>query len=268
MHKITLILILFIAINVNAQVPNQIGGRSNGLANSSLLLTDVWAVKNNIGALGKIDNHAVGLSYQNKFLLQEFSNQSLAIALNSKYGNFGLYYQQAGFSLYRQSVSGLGYAMKLNENVSAGVSLNYQHVKFGDIYGSKGSVSASIGMHYALNKNIELAMNVANLNRAKLDDYQDERFPTVFNLGMKYKFSETTFWSVEAEKDLLHPINIKSGLEIKAHEILMIRLGVNSYPFQAGMGVGLVLKKFQLDISSSWHAHLGMNPSAGLTYKF
>ena len=85
---------------------------------------------------------------------------------------------------------------------------------------------------------------------------------------MKYKFSEGTFWSVEAEKDLLHPLNIKSGLEIKAHDIFVLRLGMNSYPFQTAFGVGLNIKNLRIDIATSWHTTLGINPSAGLVYQF
>ena len=93
-------------------------------------------------------------------------------------------------------------------------------------------------------------------------------FPTLFNLGMRYKFSEGTFWSIEAEKDLLHPINIKSGVEIEAHEIFVLRLGMNSYPFQTALGVGLKMKSWRLDIATSWHTATGINPSAGLVYQF
>lgn len=253
---------------MQAQVPNQIGARANGLANTTLMVNDVWSVKNNIGALGMLTKTQVGIAYQNRFLLKEFSNQSVAFNFNSKAGNIGGYFQQTGFSLYRQMVGGIGYSMKLSDKLSSGVSLNYQRIAFGDVYGAKGSVSASVGLFYALNNNLDLGVNIANINRAKISDYQDERFPTVFNLGMKYKFSEGTFWSVEAEKDMLHPLNIKSGLEIKAHDIFVLRLGMNSYPFQTAFGVGLNIKNLRIDIATSWHTTLGINPSAGLVYQF
>lgn len=255
-------------LSILAQVPNQIGARANGMANTTLLISDVWSVKNNIGAIGMLDKTEIGLAYQNRFLLKEFANQSVAFNYASEQGSFGLYFQQTGFSLYRQVVGGIGYGMKLNDNFSTGVSINYHRISFGDVYGSVGSVSASVGLFYEFNDNIDLGVNIANLNRANISNYQDERFPTVFNLGMKYKFSEGTFWSIEAEKDLLHPINIKSGIEIEAHEIFVLRLGMNSYPFQTALGVGLKMNNWRLDIATSWHTTLGVNPSAGLVYQF
>lgn len=268
MKRRLLFILLLSPLVMFAQVPNQIGARANGMANTTLLISDVWSVKNNVGAIGMLDKTEIGLAYQNRFLLKELANQSVAFNYASKYGSFGLYFQQTGFSLYRQMIGGVGYGMKLSDNFSTGVSINYQRVTFGDIYGSVGSISASLGLFYELNKNIDLGVNIANINRAKINDYQDERFPTVFNLGMKYKFSEGTFWSIEAEKDLLHPINIKSGIEIEAHEVFVLRLGMNSYPFQTALGVGLKMKNWRLDIATSWHTSLGINPSAGLVYQF
>lgn len=268
MKKLLLFVLLLLPLTMMAQVPNQIGARANGLANTTLLISDVWAVKNNVGAIGMLDKTELGLTYQNRFLLKEFANQSVAFNCASQYGSFGAYFQQTGFSLYRQMIGGIAYGMKLSDKFSTGVSINYQRVGFGDVYGATGSISASVGLFYSLNQNIDLGANVSNINRAKIDDYQDERFPTVFNLGMKYKFSEGTFWLIEAEKDLLHPINIKSGIEIEAHDMFLLRLGMNSYPFQTALGVGLKMKKWRLDIATSWHTTLGINPSAGLVYQF
>jgi hypothetical protein len=269
MQKFTLVLYLFFSSFIFAQVPNQIGARANGLANSTLLLTDVWSAKNNPGAFGQLSQTAVGIAYQNRFFVNELSNQSLAFNYHiTEKSNIGVYFQQSGFYLYRQLQTGLAYGMKLADNFSAGVSLNLHRVAFGDIYGSVNAVSASVGLMYSLNKNLDLGLNIQNINRAKLADYQDERFPTLFNMGLKYKFNQGTFWSLEAEKDILHPINIKSGIEILTHEIFVVRFGMNSYPLQAAFGAGLKLKQFQVDIASTWHSQLGLNPSMALSYKF
>jgi len=268
MYKGLLFFTCFCFGYLNAQVANQIGASSNGLANTTLLNADVWAVKNNIGAVGFLKKTNVGLTYQNRFLLKEFSNQSVAVNYATENGGFGLYLQQTGFSLFRQVTSGLGYSMKMSSKMAGGVALNLHYIGFGDIYGAKTSVSATVGMLYKLNKNIDLGVNIANLTRAKISPVEDERFPTLFSLGMKYNFNEGTFWAIEVEKDMLHPVNIKSGLEIKAHDIFSVRLGMNSYPFQTALGVGVKLKQFNVNIATIWHTDLGLNPSAGIVYQF
>lgn len=252
-----------------AQVYPQIGARSNGLGTTGLCFNDVWSVYNNPGAFGLIENHGVAVSYENRFLLKELSSQSLAFGYHTKKaGNFGIHFQQYGFSLYREMIGGLTYGLKLFDNFSAGVQINYHRVALGDIYGARNNLSAGLGLFYRLNESLSFGTRITNISRARLAEFEDERLPTVFGLGAMYTFSEKVLWTVEAEKAIVHPINFKSGLEIKPHEVLALRIGVNSYPFQSSFGLGLKLKKFQFDMATMWHANLGISPSAGLKVIF
>lgn len=252
-----------------AQVYSQIGARSGGIGNTGLCLTDVWSVYNNPGAFGMLEKTSLGVSAENRFLLKQLSTQSLAFGYHTeKSGNFGLHFQQYGFNLYREMQGGLVYGMKLFENFSAGVTIDYHGVFLAENYGSKNTVSAGLGIHYAATKNLKFGMRVRNINRAKLADFNDERLPTYFGLGMLYQAGKKTFCTLEAEKDLSHPVNVKAGIEIQPHDIFSVRLGVNSYPFQSTFGFGLNLKNFLFDASAQWHTSLGMSPAFSIQYRF
>lgn len=269
MKKFSTIIILLLSYSVSAQVYTQIGARSNALGNASMSITDVWSVYNNPGAFGNLEQSAIGASYENRFLLAELSTQTFVAGLHTeKSGNFGIHFQQYGFNLYREMQGGLSYGMKFYDHFSGGISLNYHRIALGENYGSKNTFSAGLGLLYSLNDLLSFSMRVNNLNRAKLAPAEDERLPTTFGLGVMYSFSEKAFWTIEAEKDLVHPLNIKSGIEVQAHEIFDVRLGINSYPFQASFGFGLKLSNFYLDMASMWHAQLGLSPSAGIHYRF
>ena len=274
MKKFLLALLILITTSLHAQVYPQIGARANSLGGASLGITDVWSVYNNPGAFGALDHSAVGVSYENRFLLKEMSTQSLAFGYHTeKAGNFGIHFQQYGFSLYREMQGGFTYGMKFFDNFSGGVSINYHRIalgnnSLGDSYGSKNTVSGALGLFYQMNDQLKFGMRMMNINRAKLLEVENERLPTTFNLGIMYAFSDKAFWSVEAEKDLIHPINIRSGVEIQAHEIFAVRLGLNTYPFQATFGFGLKFKKIYLDLATMWHAQLGLSPSGGLHFRF
>ena len=269
MKKLILFITIFGAFQSFGQVYSQIGARSNALGNATLSLTDVWSVYNNPGAFGALEHTAIGASYENRFLLKELSTQSLAAGYHTKNaGNFGIHFQQYGFSLYREMQAGFTYGMKFYDNFSGGVSLNYHRIALGENYGTRNTVSAALGMFYEMNDLLSFSMRINNINRAKLADAQDERLPTTFGLGLIYAFSDKAFWTVEAEKDLVNPLNVKSGIEVQAHEIFAVRFGVNSYPFQAAFGFGLKFGDFHLDMASMWHAQLGLSPSAGIHYEF
>lgn len=269
MRKILYIVVLLTSTQLSAQVYPQIGARSNGLASTSLSLNDVWSVYNNPGAFGMLEKTELGAAYENRFLLKELSNQALAFGYHTeKSGNFGLYFQQYGFNLYREMNGGLTYGMKLFDNFSAGISINYHGVHLAENYGSKNTLSAGLGLLYAMNDNLKIGMRVQNVSRTRLAEFDDERLPTNFSLGFLYQISKKAFWTLEAEKDIIHPINIKSGFEIQAHEILALRCGFNTFPFQSAFGLSIQLKKFQFDLASQWHTSLGLSPSGGLKYTF
>lgn len=253
----------------SGQVLPQVGARSGGLANTSLCLDDVWSVYNNPGAFGMVKKSSAGLAYENRFLLRELNTQALVVAYHTeKSGNFGLHFQQYGFDLYREMQGGLTYGLSLAPNFSMGVSMNYHRIRLAENYGSANVFSGTFGLMYQLNKDLQLGVRIQNISRSKLAAFNDERMPTTLAIGGRFLFSEKASWSFEAEKDLVYPINIKSGLEIQAHDILVVRLGVNSFPFQSAFGIGLHVGSFSFDLDAQWHTQLGISPGGALTYSF
>jgi hypothetical protein len=269
MKKILFLICSFAVVCANGQVYPQFGARSNGLGGTALNLNDVWSVYNNPGAFGAIDKTELGFNYENRYLLKELSQQSLAFGYHTKKnGNFGLHLQQYGFSLYREMIGGVTYGAQLFNNFYGGLSVNFHSIQLGGNYGARNTASGALGLYYKLNRELSFGVRILNISRVKLADYQDERLPTAFALGTMYQFSEMLSWSLEAEKSILQPINVKTGLEIHPHDILYLRLGVNSYPFQSSFGFGVLLDKFQIDMATTWHSVLGISPSAGLKYSF
>ena len=247
-----------LSVLTQAQILPQIGARSIGLGSTGLTQNDVYAMQNNPGAFGAMDKSQVAINYQNRFLISELSNQTLAFGYHTKSkGNFGLSVQHYGFNLYREMQTGFTYATQLARRFYGGLSVNWHHIAIGENYGNKNFATASLGI---------LGFNAKNVARARLADYQDERYPTTFGLGISYSFTKDLYWNFEAEKSIIHPLNLKSGIEYQLHEMFIVRIGANSYPFQSSFGFGVKLKRFQFDMASLWNATLGLSPSMGLKF--
>lgn len=269
MKRLIFIAAMLVATVGIGQVYPQIGARSAGLGGTGLTFNDVYSVYNNPGAFGAMDKTAVGVAYENRFLLKELSTQALAFGYHTKKsGNFGVQFQQSGFNLYREMQGGLVYGRKLFSNFYGGFALNFHSIQLAENYGSRNTASGSLGIYYEAGKALKFGVRVQNISRTQLAELEDERLPTRFGLGASYTFSEKLIWTLEAEKTIIHPVNVKSALEIHPHEILYLRLGVNSYPFQSAFGLGLQLGNLQFDMATLWHSTLGMSPSAGLKYTF
>lgn len=256
-----------IALTVSAQgwVPG--GARSMSMSNASVTLQDVWGYFNNPAALSDIENFHIGLSYENRFLLKELQSQGLAVAIPLKVGVISVGGHMYGYSRFRSYKGGLGYSMRLAEKIAAGVQLNYQGISLSDGYGSRGSMSAEAGVLANFTENWKLGFSVYNLNRAKLSDYQDDRFSTILRLGTSYKFSNKVIVALEGEKDLDYNLRGKLGVEYEVVDDFYLRVGAATAPIEFSFGLGYHLKMFHVDLGSAYHQILGWSPHFSFVFK-
>ena len=87
-------------------------------------------------------------------------------------------------------------------------------------------------------------------------------------LGADYKFSDKVFLAIETEKDIDKKAMFKAGLEYVPVKEFYIRAGISTNPSLSCFGVGLELKHFKLDLSSTYHSTFGFSPQVGLRYEF
>jgi hypothetical protein len=243
------------------------GARSMSLANASVTFEDVWAFHNNPAALAEVENFSIGLSYENRFLLKELQSQGLAVAIPLKVGVISVGGHMYGYNRFRSYKGGLGYSMKLAEKISAGVQLNYQGITLSDGYGSKGNMTAEAGVHANVTDNWKIGVSVFNLNRAKLSDYEDDRFSTIMRLGTSYLFSKKFLLAIEAEKDLDYSFRFKSGLEYQVVDKFFLRAGVATVPLELSFGLGYHLEKVHIDFGTAYHQILGWSPHFSLVFE-
>ena len=243
------------------------GPRSSGIGGSSVSLADVWAAQNNQAGLGFIKNTVLGISYQNQFFLKQLSTKSFAFALPIKNGTFGISISNFGYSLYNENKIGLGFGKPFGKKIAAGISMNYFRTSISE-YGNKNYFTAEIGIQAKPVQNLTLGAHLFNPTRTKFSPYNDERIPTIMRLGFDYKFSEKVFVALETEKDIERKAMVKAGIEYEPIKELYLRAGISTNPSLSCFGIGIHLKQFKLDISSTCHSTLGFSPQIGLIYEF
>jgi len=107
-----------------------------------------------------------------------------------------------------------------------------------------------------------------NPTRSKLNDFNDERIPTIIRLGLNYKFSEQVLATIEAEKDLLNIPAFRAGLEYHTNNILFLRAGAGTGPNLMSFGVGIAKDALAFDLAASYHQTLGFSPEISFNYTF
>lgn len=267
-HVLLLFLFLGIFFFSNAQGWMPQGARSSALGNASTILTDVFAYHHNPGALGFNTQGGVGVSYENRYLMRELQSQGITLVLPLKKGVLSAGGQFYGYETFRTNRVGAGYSLKLTENLSAGVQLNYMNVRLDPFYGLKHTLTGEVGMMAKIGEKLSLGFSVFNLGRTKLSEFQDDRLTTLMRLGAGYKLSKELLFLLELENEITKNPRLKAGVEYSPSDMFYVRAGFQGAPIEFSFGFGLKWNKFKLDLATHYHQQLGWTPSAAMIYQF
>ena len=112
-------------LNTTAQVLENSGASSTSMAGLNVNSKNVWSTNNNIGQLSNLEESAISVNLFQPFLLNDFNTASLVLALKTSNGAFGLNYSNYGNEFLQIHNTGIGYSLKLGENLQSGIKINH-----------------------------------------------------------------------------------------------------------------------------------------------
>ncbi len=272
MSFFVLLFSLFLSTSCFAQFGQiEAGARSYGMARTSLVVSDSWAVFNNVAALSGVKGTEGFLGYSNRFTLSGLNTLQAGATFDAFFdGKMGIGLTRFGDDLYNEHRVAMGYAHKIS-NMSIGIQVNYLQTSIQG-YGTRHNFALELGGMAQLSQNLTLGMHIFNINQAKISDFEDERIPTMMRLGLSYKPMERVTLNFETEKDTEYPASFKAGLEYQAikwnENQVFVRTGITTEEFLAHFGVGYYKGSFGLDYAFSTLPQVGFSHHVGLIYRF
>ncbi len=263
----TLIFSLVLLSGNSQYLSKNIGAKSSAMAGGGVASNDFWSSTNNQASLGYTKQWGAGFYYENSYLTKELSLNALSLVMPISKGAFAINVNRFGYSQYNESKIGIAYGMALSEKIAVGVQMDYLHTAIGNNYGSHNAITFEVGIITKLNKNISIGAHVFNPIQAKLNDYNNERIPALMKLGIEWKLADNFIAIGELQSDIDNNLVVIAGMEYRIMDILYTRMGVGSGPNIFSFGVGLDIKNFRLDFSSSMHQTLGYSPQISLYYR-
>jgi hypothetical protein len=112
-HKSFILCLLLFAIsygyNANAQINyTTAGAKSSAMANTSVVLTDLWSVYNNQAGLGYLQQISIGAFHRSGFISEQ-NTQGIAVAVPTKTGTLAATVDYYGFTSYNEMKAGIAY---------------------------------------------------------------------------------------------------------------------------------------------------------------
>ncbi|MEM6642673.1 MAG: hypothetical protein AAF616_06815 [Bacteroidota bacterium] len=242
------------------------GARQAGLAGAAVTLGDAYSLFNNVGGLGRLQQHTIFAGYQNRFNINEFTSVGGGGIFHHDLGNAGLGYYKFGDAAFSEQKAHVAFGNQI-QMVSLGLGVDLIQYNF-EFLGSQRAVALQFGGIAHISRQFVFGAHIFNLNQADLKSDLGEKIPTVMKGGFSYRPNEELMLNIEIEKDLGFTEIFKAGIEYRIIEKVFVRTGIRTQPFQGAFGLGFYTKRFLLDYAFSSDAQLGGTHDLSVTYSF
>lgn len=228
-----------------------------GLSAYSIKQNDPLSFTGNQAALANVNQPGIGLYGERRFLLASTSYYTLATAIPTKMGNFGVQLNYSGFKNFNENKFGLAYARSLGSKVDVGIQFNYYGYRI-PAYGNASAINFEAGAIIHFSEKLNGGIHVYNPVGGKLGE--DEKLASAYKLGLGYDASENFFVSGEIVKEEDKPVNVVAGVQYQFAKQFFARAGFLSESSTAFVGVGAGWKNLRVDVAASYHPQLGFSP--------
>ena len=253
---------------INAQnIRYQITTPYIGLNAYAAQQTDPLAFTANQAALAKISTPAISIYSERRFLLAAINAFTMAVALPTKMGHFGLQLNYSGFKNFNENKIGLAYAKSLGSKVDVGIQFNYYSYRI-PAYGSAAAINIEAGAIFHFSEKLHGGFHMYNPGGSKLGKSGEEKLSSAYTFGLGYDAGENFFISMQIIKDEDKPVNVVTGVQYHFAREFFARAGFSSATSTAFAGAGISWKNLRLHVTGSYHPQLGFSPGILLTSSF
>lgn len=260
---------LFVSIPIISawDIATPIGSRTNSIGNCSVALSEFWSCHNNPAGFANYNNIAIGLSYENKFLLKELAYKNIGVIIPFKIGVIGITTSQFGYNHYNENLLGLGLSRSFGPNLKIGLKLDYIFFKYSTDYDKIQTATFELGLQYNINKSLCLGVYIFNPINVKLKTLNNEKIPIIMRIGLSYFIKEDFLIATEVEENFENDFSYRFGLEYEIYEKFFVRSGFQLNPEMFTFGFGYDYNWFTIDISAQMNQVLGASLSCSFIYK-
>ena len=236
----------------------QMGAASAAVGGSSLTVTNAWALFNNVGGIGALDETSTFVTYQNKYDVSSFQTVGGGFVHSMNFATAGVGFYHFGDEIYGQQRATLAIGNKL-QMVSLGAAINVIQYNAEGL-DTRRRVALEFGGVVEIIPQLSFGAHIFNFRESDV-------VPTVMKAGLSYRPSDQLMINVETQKELGFGEVFKAGLEYQLIAPLYLRTGISTRPFKSAFGFGLIIKHFLFDYAYGANPNLGGIHEISLTYK-
>ena len=241
-----------------------VGAAQAGMGSVCVILPGFWSSFRNQALLASFSSVSAGINYESRFNIGELSARTAAVIIPAGRSSLGIIYSHFGFPHFRRETCAMACGLKLSDNISAGVQIDYFLEKTSGEYSNTRSLTFEGGLVIIPAENITVGIHIFNpvpnsLRRTFL--------PSTITAGAGIKLNNEVFAGFETEMSTEKRILIRTGFEYEVAGNLLLRGGFCSENSSFTFGLGYHFRSISLDMGFATHEKLGVTSSVSIIFK-
>lgn len=228
-----------------------------------IMNSSLWSSFQNQATLALNRSFTFGFSYENRFSIKELGTRSVALVIPAGKTSLGAVYSRFGNSDFRRDMAGVACGLMLGDKIMAGVQADYMSERSFGEYGNIEFITCEAGLVILPSEKVRIGVHFYNPIPSSIRKVQ---IPQRLRAGAGIDLSKSVFAGAEAEMSTGGKLTIRSGLEYKAADNLLLRGGFSTENNSFSFGLGYIFKVMHLDIGFSRHEKLGFTTSASVLF--
>lgn len=266
----TTVLSLFFLLPILSVEGFEKGGRGTrplALANAFIAVADdPWMPWHNPAGIGSASSFRSAVCFvPEPFGMKELRTTSAALVLPTPFISVGLVLDDFGSALYRESTALVGIGKTIENGVSVGLAANIGIVSI-QRYGTASLVTFDLGVRLKLIESLSLGYCWKNVGGATISN-AGENPPQIQTLGVCYIPHRLALFTVDLEKDIRFPFQVRAGIELKILDPLAFRCGCSNNPETFAAGFGVTMAGWECSYAVNTHPQLGLTHVLGISFE-
>jgi hypothetical protein len=260
-------ILLLLHVTAHAQYGNyNAGGRSRGIANTSITISDAFAAYNNIAGLALQDGITICLFSSIYYGIPGLL--AIGAGVNSKIhekGAISLNFYRFGDNLFNEHKIGCGYSHEVRF-VSLGCQINYIQYKI-EGYGSKGLPVFELGGIVKMLQKLHFGAYISYPLQSDPFHTREGILPILLKTGMSYRPVSNLMLNIEYQYYLHQLGTFSTGLEYVIRKKIALRTGIILRMQRSSFGIGFMPGNFRINYAVDIHPLLGISQEVSVTLK-
>jgi hypothetical protein len=166
---------------------------------------------------------------------------------------------------YSELQAGLGYGLRLSDNLSTGIRIGYYRLRIDD-YGGSGTVVAECGAVFTIAPKLRISLHLFNPTAAGLRSPSAQRLPVAFRAAVGYALSAHCGLALDIVREQGRPVTFQPFLFYEPMGVFRFMSGFSTATMTSFLSAGYRRERMRVDLLVQHHPMLGVTSGIGLQW--